>query len=126
MPSPAGQRLGQRRVLARMVGNRHAGHGRVPGLAHGGHAGGDAARVAQDAAAGGVDQVGGAQRGTVLAAALLCSAFTAFTGGSGVTILALGGLLLQPRLALTQWLLLSMQPWQPVALGPVGHLHPGR
>ncbi|MFN7723807.1 MAG: TRAP transporter large permease subunit [Rubrivivax sp.] len=37
---------------------------------------------------------GGAQRGTVLAAALLCSAFTAFTGGSGVTILALGGLLL--------------------------------
>ncbi len=37
---------------------------------------------------------GGAARGTVLAAALLCSAFTAFTGGSGVTILALGGLLL--------------------------------
>ncbi len=37
---------------------------------------------------------GGAVRGTVLAAALLCSAFTAFTGGSGVTILALGGLLL--------------------------------
>jgi tripartite ATP-independent transporter DctM subunit len=33
-------------------------------------------------------------RGTVIAAALLCSAFTAFTGGSGVTILALGGLLL--------------------------------
>lgn len=32
--------------------------------------------------------------GTVLAAALLCSCFTAFTGGSGVTILALGGLLL--------------------------------
>ncbi len=32
--------------------------------------------------------------GTVLAAAVLCSAFTAFTGGSGVTILALGGLLL--------------------------------
>ncbi|MBH9551505.1 TRAP transporter large permease subunit [Inhella sp. 4Y17] len=32
--------------------------------------------------------------GTVLAVALLCSAFTAFTGGSGVTILALGGLLL--------------------------------
>ncbi len=31
--------------------------------------------------------------GTVLAAALMCSAFTAFTGGSGVTILALGGLL---------------------------------
>ncbi len=37
---------------------------------------------------------GGGARGTVLAAALLCSAFTAFTGGSGVTILALGGLLL--------------------------------
>lgn len=37
---------------------------------------------------------GGGQRGTVLAAAVLCSAFTAFTGGSGVTILALGGLLL--------------------------------
>jgi C4-dicarboxylate transporter DctM subunit len=37
---------------------------------------------------------GGAVRGTVLAAAILCSAFTAFTGGSGVTILALGGLLL--------------------------------
>ncbi len=37
---------------------------------------------------------GGAVRGTVLAAAVLCSAFTAFTGGSGVTILALGGLLL--------------------------------
>lgn len=32
--------------------------------------------------------------GTVVAAALLCSFFTAFTGGSGVTILALGGLLL--------------------------------
>ncbi len=37
---------------------------------------------------------GGGQRGTVFAAAVLCSAFTAFTGGSGVTILALGGLLL--------------------------------
>jgi tripartite ATP-independent transporter DctM subunit len=37
---------------------------------------------------------GGAVRGTVLASAVLCSAFTAFTGGSGVTILALGGLLL--------------------------------
>ncbi|WP_201493314.1 TRAP transporter large permease subunit [Rubrivivax sp. A210] len=37
---------------------------------------------------------GGAVRGTVLAAAVLCSIFTAFTGGSGVTILALGGLLL--------------------------------
>jgi C4-dicarboxylate transporter, DctM subunit len=32
--------------------------------------------------------------GTVVAAAVLCSFFTAFTGGSGVTILALGGLLL--------------------------------
>ncbi|MEI7785465.1 MAG: TRAP transporter large permease subunit [Betaproteobacteria bacterium] len=32
--------------------------------------------------------------GTVLATALLCSCFTALTGGSGVTILALGGLLL--------------------------------
>lgn len=37
---------------------------------------------------------GGGPTGTVVAAALLCSAFTAFTGGSGVTILALGGLLL--------------------------------
>jgi tripartite ATP-independent transporter DctM subunit len=37
---------------------------------------------------------GGGVSGTVLAAAVLCSAFTAFTGGSGVTILALGGLLL--------------------------------
>lgn len=37
---------------------------------------------------------GGSPSGTVLAAALLCSVFTAFTGGSGVTILALGGLLL--------------------------------
>lgn len=37
---------------------------------------------------------GGGMHGTVLAAAVLCSAFTAFTGGSGVTILALGGLLL--------------------------------
>jgi len=34
-------------------------------------------------------------RGTVFAATVLCSFFTAFTGGSGVTILALGGLLLQ-------------------------------
>lgn len=41
-----------------------------------------------------VQVFGGGQRGTVLAAAVLCSAFTAFTGGSGVTILALGGLLL--------------------------------
>lgn len=37
---------------------------------------------------------GGGVTGTVLAAAVLCSLFTAFTGGSGVTILALGGLLL--------------------------------
>lgn len=37
---------------------------------------------------------GGGVTGTVLAAAVLCSFFTAFTGGSGVTILALGGLLL--------------------------------
>jgi len=37
---------------------------------------------------------GGGMRGSVIAAAVLCSTFTAFTGGSGVTILALGGLLL--------------------------------
>jgi len=37
---------------------------------------------------------GGGVTGTVVAAAILCSFFTAFTGGSGVTILALGGLLL--------------------------------
>lgn len=37
---------------------------------------------------------GGGWRGSVVACALLCSCFTAFTGGSGVTILALGGLLL--------------------------------
>ncbi len=37
---------------------------------------------------------GGGAMGSVLAAAVLCSCFTAFTGGSGVTILALGGLLL--------------------------------
>jgi C4-dicarboxylate transporter DctM subunit len=37
---------------------------------------------------------GGGVTGTVLAAAILCTFFTAFTGGSGVTILALGGLLL--------------------------------
>ena len=37
---------------------------------------------------------GGGQIGTVIAATVLCSCFTAFTGGSGVTILALGGLLL--------------------------------
>ena len=37
---------------------------------------------------------GGGVHGTVLATAVLCSAFTAITGDSGVTILALGGLLL--------------------------------
>jgi tripartite ATP-independent transporter DctM subunit len=37
---------------------------------------------------------GGGMTGTAVAAAVLCSCFTAFTGGSGVTILALGGLLL--------------------------------
>ncbi len=37
---------------------------------------------------------GGGATGTAIAAAMLCSFFTAFTGGSGVTILALGGLLL--------------------------------
>jgi TRAP-type C4-dicarboxylate transport system permease large subunit len=37
---------------------------------------------------------GGGVRGSVIAVAVLCSTFTAFTGGSGVTILALGGLLL--------------------------------
>jgi len=37
---------------------------------------------------------GGGARGTAIAAAVLCSGFTALTGGSGVTILALGGLLL--------------------------------
>jgi tripartite ATP-independent transporter DctM subunit len=37
---------------------------------------------------------GGGVTGSVVAAAVLCSFFTAFTGGSGVTILALGGLLL--------------------------------
>jgi len=37
---------------------------------------------------------GGGVRGTAVAAAVLCSCFTALTGGSGVTILALGGLLL--------------------------------
>jgi C4-dicarboxylate transporter DctM subunit len=41
-----------------------------------------------------VAMMGGGVTGTVLAAAVLCSFFTAFTGGSGVTILALGGLLL--------------------------------
>ena len=38
--------------------------------------------------------LGQGAKGTVIATALLCSCFTAFTGGSGVTILALGGLLL--------------------------------
>ena len=37
---------------------------------------------------------GGGKTGTVIATTVLCSCFTAFTGGSGVTILALGGLLL--------------------------------
>jgi C4-dicarboxylate transporter DctM subunit len=37
---------------------------------------------------------GSGKTGTVIAATVLCSCFTAFTGGSGVTILALGGLLL--------------------------------
>jgi len=37
---------------------------------------------------------GGGVSGSVVAAAVLCSCFTALTGGSGVTILALGGLLL--------------------------------
>jgi tripartite ATP-independent transporter DctM subunit len=41
-----------------------------------------------------VAMFGGGVTGTVVAAAILCSFFTAFTGGSGVTILALGGLLL--------------------------------
>lgn len=41
-----------------------------------------------------VAMMGGGVMGTVFAAAVLCSFFTAFTGGSGVTILALGGLLL--------------------------------
>lgn len=37
---------------------------------------------------------GTGQKGTVFAVAFLCSCFTALTGGSGVTILALGGLML--------------------------------
>ena len=41
-----------------------------------------------------VAMFGGGKTGTVIAATVLCSCFTAFTGGSGVTILALGGLLL--------------------------------
>jgi len=55
--------------------------------------------LARTGAAGRLGQVclalfGSGPRGAVLAAAVLCSVFTAFTGGSGVTILALGGLLL--------------------------------
>jgi len=38
--------------------------------------------------------LGSGQKGSILAVACLCSCFTALTGGSGVTILALGGLLL--------------------------------
>ena len=38
--------------------------------------------------------VGWAPGGTAVAAATLCAFFTLFTGGSGVTILVLGGLLL--------------------------------
>ena len=41
-----------------------------------------------------VSLFGGGVKGSVVAVALLCSFFTAFTGGSGVTILALGGLML--------------------------------
>ncbi len=41
-----------------------------------------------------VAMFGGGARASALATAVLCSIFTAFTGGSGVTILALGGLLL--------------------------------
>ena len=41
-----------------------------------------------------VRMFGGGVAGTVIATAVLCSCFTALTGGSGVTILALGGLLL--------------------------------
>ena len=41
-----------------------------------------------------VSLFGGGKTGTVIAATVLCSCFTALTGGSGVTILALGGLLL--------------------------------
>ena len=37
---------------------------------------------------------GAGQIGTMIAVAVLCSCFTALTGGSGVTILALGGLLM--------------------------------
>ena len=42
---------------------------------------------------------GWAPGGTAIAAAVLCAFFTLFTGGSGVTILALGGLLLPALLA---------------------------
>lgn len=38
--------------------------------------------------------LGSGQKGSIVAVACLCSCFTALTGGSGVTILALGGLLL--------------------------------
>jgi C4-dicarboxylate transporter DctM subunit len=41
-----------------------------------------------------VSLFGGGVSGTVIAATVMCSCFTALTGGSGVTILALGGLLL--------------------------------
>ena len=51
-------------------------------------------RAAQRLGAVFVAVFGGGAAGTVVASAVLCSAFTAFTGGSGVTILALGGLLL--------------------------------
>lgn len=37
---------------------------------------------------------GGVRGGPVIATAIICAFFTAFTGGSGVTILALGGLLM--------------------------------
>jgi tripartite ATP-independent transporter DctM subunit len=55
--------------------------------------------LARTGAAGRLGQVfvalfGPGVRGTVIAAAVMCSGFTAVTGGSGVTILALGGLLL--------------------------------
>jgi tripartite ATP-independent transporter DctM subunit len=43
--------------------------------------------------------VGWAPGGTAIAAAALCAFFTLFTGGSGVTILVLGGLLLPALLA---------------------------
>src|SRR6185436_8296072 len=42
---------------------------------------------------------GWAPGGTAIAAATLCAFFTLFTGGSGVTILVLGGLLLPALLA---------------------------